>query len=182
MSNIATRDATSPLNKRTSEGAGNDLQASLAELIALSLIGKQLHWNITGPGFRELHLQLDEFVDSWRELSDVVAERAVAIGFSPDGRAPTIVTQSGLEPLEPGPLPVPAAIRTLTDRLSQVAGRVRARLERLGELDLASQDVLIEVTRALEQQLWMLRVQLVDGEGASVERPSPRTFPGRAHA
>jgi DNA-binding ferritin-like protein len=32
-------------------------------------------------------------------------------------------------------------------------------MDRLGELDLASQDVLIEVVRALEQQQWMLRAQ-----------------------
>jgi hypothetical protein len=30
----------------------------------------------------------------------------------------------------------------------------------LGELDLASQDVLIEAVRELEQQLWMIRAQL----------------------
>ena len=39
------------------------------ELIALLLLGKQLHWNIVGHGLRELHLQLDEFVDSWRDPS-----------------------------------------------------------------------------------------------------------------
>jgi len=39
------------------------LQHSLVELIALSLIGKQLHWNIAGPGFRDFHLHLDELVD-----------------------------------------------------------------------------------------------------------------------
>jgi hypothetical protein len=33
-------------------------------------------------------------------------------------------------------------------------------MDRLGEIDLASQDVLIEVVRALEEQQWMLRVQL----------------------
>jgi DNA-binding ferritin-like protein len=38
--------------------------------------------------------------------------------------------------------------------------RVRERAERLGEIDLVSQDVLIEVTRALERQLWMLRSEL----------------------
>ena len=32
--------------------------------------------------------------------------------------------------------------------------------ERLDELDLASQDVLIEVVRELEKQLWMLRSSL----------------------
>ena len=31
---------------------------------------------------------------------------------------------------------------------------------RLGEIDLASQDVLIDVVRELEEQQWMLRVQL----------------------
>ena len=75
----------SPIAGQARVEAGNHLQATLVALIALSLIGKQLHWNIVGPGFRELHLELDEFVDSWRELLDEVAEREVAIGVSPDG-------------------------------------------------------------------------------------------------
>jgi DNA-binding ferritin-like protein len=37
-------------------------------------------------------------------------------------------------------------------------------MDRLGELDLASQDVLIDVVRTLEEQQWMLRAQL--GEAA----------------
>src|SRR5438445_1206735 len=90
------------LGEHAREEAGQLLQLTLVELIALSLIGKQLHWTVFGPGFRELHLHLDELVDEWRELSDVVAERAVAIGFSPDGRAPAVVGQSDLEPVEPG--------------------------------------------------------------------------------
>lgn len=40
-----------------------------------------------------------------------------------------------------------------------VISRARARMDRLGPLDLASQDVLIELVRALEQQLWMVRAQ-----------------------
>ena len=32
-------------------------------------------------------------------------------------------------------------------------------MDRLAEIDGASQDVLTEVVRALEQQLWMIRVQ-----------------------
>lgn len=142
------------------EEVGHLLQLTLVELIALSLIGKQLHWNIKGPGFRDLHLHLDELVDEWRELSDVVAERAVAIGVPPDGRAPAVIAQSELEPVEPGLTAVADAARRLTHRIAAVDERVRGRSEQLGELDLASQDVLIEVTRALEKQLWMLRSQL----------------------
>ncbi|HLJ04214.1 MAG TPA: hypothetical protein VKT31_12285 [Solirubrobacteraceae bacterium] len=50
------------------EEVGNQLQALLVELIDLSLLGKQLHWSAVGPLFRPLHLQLDELIDSWREL------------------------------------------------------------------------------------------------------------------
>jgi starvation-inducible DNA-binding protein len=140
--------------------AGHLLQLTLVELIALSLIGKQLHWNIVGHGFRDAHLQLDELVDEWRELFDVVAERAVAIGYPVDGRAPAVVEQSELKPVDTGPTPVPRALEEVTQRLAEVDERVRERIERLGELDLPSQDVLIEVARTLEKQLWMVRTQL----------------------
>src|SRR4051812_7151167 len=136
---------------------GNLLQLTLVELIALSLIGKQLHWNIRGHGFRDFHLHLDELVDEWRELSDVVAERAVALGIPADGRAPTVAEQSQLSPVEPGPTDVPTAIRELASRVATVDERVRERMDRLGEIDLVSQDVLVDVARALEKQLWMIR-------------------------
>jgi DNA-binding ferritin-like protein len=32
-------------------------------------------------------------------------------------------------------------------------------MDRLGEIDAASQDVVIEVLRELEKQLWMIRAQ-----------------------
>jgi starvation-inducible DNA-binding protein len=54
-------------------------------------------------------------------------------------------------------------VRELTARLGDVAERLRERLERLGELDLASQDVGIEVLRELEKQLWMVRAQFGAG-------------------
>jgi starvation-inducible DNA-binding protein len=50
-------------------------------------------------------------------------------------------------------------IRELTSRLAAVAERVRSRMDRLGEIDAASQDVVIEVLRELEKQLWMIRSQ-----------------------
>jgi starvation-inducible DNA-binding protein len=139
---------------------GELLQRTLAELITLSLTGKQLHWNIRGQRFREFHLHLDELVDDWQELADVVAERAVAIGFPADGRAPAVIEQSELDPVELGPTQVPKAIRELVARVATVDERARERMQWLGEIDLTSQDVLIDVTRTLEKQLWMIRSQL----------------------
>ena len=40
----------------------NNFQRVLVDLIALELVGKQAHWNIVGPNFRDLHLNLDEVV------------------------------------------------------------------------------------------------------------------------
>jgi starvation-inducible DNA-binding protein len=146
------------------EGVGQELQATLHELIDLSLIGKQLHWAIVGPLFRPLHLQLDEVVESWQELSDTVAERAVALGFVPDGQASAVAAGSQLAPVGRGSLADHVVVRELTHRVAEVSERVRDRMNRLGDADLASQDVLIEVVRELEKQQWMLRAQL--GENA----------------
>lgn len=138
---------------------GLELQATLIELVDLSLLGKQLHWSVVGPNFRSLHLQLDELVESWRTLSDAVAERAVAIGHWPDGQAATVADADVGETLAAGPLPDAEVVRILTRQLFDTTASVRARMDRLGELDQASQDLLIEVVRALEEQLWMVRVQ-----------------------
>jgi DNA-binding ferritin-like protein len=87
MASVA-HDAHLPaLEHHGREEAGRELQATLVELVDLSLIGKQLHWNIFGRPFKPLHDHLHELVDSWRDLADTVAERAVALGVAPDGQA-----------------------------------------------------------------------------------------------
>jgi starvation-inducible DNA-binding protein len=148
-----------PLGAHERKETGQQLQGTLVELVDLSLVGKQLHWNVVGPHFRPLHLQLDELIDSWRELADTVAERAVAIGFAPDAQARTVTSDSKLEGVERGPIEDHLVVSTLTRLLAQAAERIRVRMERLSELDAASEDVLVEVLRAVEQQLWMIRVQ-----------------------
>jgi starvation-inducible DNA-binding protein len=160
MASIATDAHLPALDHHRREEVGRELQATLVELIDLSLLGKQLHWNIFGRPFKPLHEHLDELVDSWRELSDTVAERAVALGYSPDGQAAAVSQGSEVAPVDRGALDTDTATRQLVERLADVTERIRARMDRLGEIDLASQDVLVEVVRELEKQLWMLRSSL----------------------
>lgn len=155
-----------PLGAHAREAVSGELQATLVELIDLSLIGKQLHWSVVGRHFRSLHLQLDELVTSWRDLADIVAERAVAIGSWPDGQVDAVSTGSELRSFERGAIEDHVVVDRLARLLAEVGERVRERMERLGELDTASQDVLIDVVRELEQQLWMVRAQLPHGGGA----------------
>ncbi len=81
----------SPLSEADKEITGNALQATLVDLVDLSLIAKQAHWNVVGSNFRSAHLQLDELVATARQYVDEVAERANAIGISPNGKAKTVV-------------------------------------------------------------------------------------------
>jgi starvation-inducible DNA-binding protein len=134
---------------------GSELQAMLVDLVDLALLGKQLHWSVVGRDFRSLHLQLDELVESWRDLGDTVAERAVAIGCFPDGQAGTVAAAGRSKPVEGGPIADAHVVRMLTHVLGEVSERTR--------LDAASQDVAIDVVRALEEQLWMVRAQTPQG-------------------
>jgi starvation-inducible DNA-binding protein len=161
MNSPATSTYLPPLEvNHEREGVGEELQTTLHELVDLSLIGKQLHWAVVGPLFRPLHLQLDELVDSWRELADTVAERAVALGFVPDGQANAVAAGSQLVAVAPTALEDHVVVRELTHRIAEVSEQVRDRMNRLGDVDLVSQDVLIEVVRKLEEQQWMLRAPL----------------------
>jgi starvation-inducible DNA-binding protein len=135
------------------------LQSMLVELIDLALIGKQAHWNVEGPQFRSLHLELDEFVDAWRTLGDEVAERAVTLGAVPDGQAATVASSAHLAPLPIGHVRDYDVVREVADRLTEVAARARARVQLVASRDPISEDLLIAVAGTLERQLWMLRVQ-----------------------
>src|SRR3954470_7404133 len=99
---ITTYDHPPTLRHEEREALGATLRAALIDLADLGLVGKQLHWNVSGPLFRPLHLQLDELVDIARNLSDDVAERARALGWSPDGRRQVIAAESTLPALPEG--------------------------------------------------------------------------------
>jgi hypothetical protein len=60
IATVAESTHLPPLGAHQREEVGQELQATLVELVDLSLIGKQLHWTVVGPNFRPLHLQLDE--------------------------------------------------------------------------------------------------------------------------
>jgi starvation-inducible DNA-binding protein len=145
-------------NERTA--VGTQLQAALHDLIDLSLIGKQLHWSVVGSAAHGVHLFLDELVEQWRELADVVAERAVTLGFIPDGQSSTVASRSHVEPVEVRSLLDHLVVWELGRRVAAVAERIRLRLAAIGAADLVTQEVLTRVVGTLEKQQWLLRVQL----------------------
>ena len=150
---------TSPLGDSEREETGAVLQSTLVDLIDLSLIAKQAHWNVVGKNFRSVHLQLDELVTTARTYTDQVAERAAALGISPNGKARTVSETSGLPAFPDGWHKEPDVVQAVVATLAKLIQRLRERIETTDKTDLVTQDLLIEITRQLEEAHWMWQAQ-----------------------
>ncbi|MFL6123766.1 Dps family protein [Actinophytocola sp.] len=150
---------SSPLGDAEREATGAVLQATLVDLIDLSLVAKQAHWNVVGSNFRSAHLQLDELVSAAREFTDNVAERANAIGISPNGKAKTVVESSGVPEYPDSWQSAEATVAKIVEILGEVIKRRRKRIDETDKTDLVTQDLLIEIASELEKQHWMWQAQ-----------------------
>jgi starvation-inducible DNA-binding protein len=149
----------SSLSEENLKLVGEALQGALVDLVDLALVAKQVHWNIVGPRFRSVHLQLDDVVTTARQHSDTVAERASAVGVTPDGRAGTVAAQSAIDTVPNGWIKDEDAVRVLVDALGAVITRMRERVEATDAPDPVTQDVLIQVTADLEKHAWMFQAE-----------------------
>lgn len=142
-----------------SEKLRSYLQRVLVDLIDLHVQGKQAHWNVTGPGFRSLHLQLDELVDLAREESDVIAERMRALQVVPDGRTETVASTTDLTAFPAGIVSVPDTVEAIVERITQVTSVIREVHADVDSEDSATADLLNNTIAGLEQQAWLLASQ-----------------------
>ena len=139
------------------------LQQLLVDLSDLALQGKQAHWNIVGPNFRDLHLQLDEIVEAAREFSDQVAERMRAVYVVPDGSAARIAAQTSLPPFPTGEVDTREAVDRIVASLYAVSGTARRIHDDVDAADPTTADLLHTILERIEQLAWM-----VDAENRTV--------------
>ncbi|MER6787509.1 DNA starvation/stationary phase protection protein [Streptomyces sp. NPDC000658] len=149
----------SPLPEPARQVTFDALQNTLVDLLGLSLIGKQAHWNIVGPRFRSIHLQLDEVVATARAFADTVAERAAALGLPPDGRPETIASAFTLPSPKDGWLRDEDVVTVIAESLGAAIARLRERITVTDEADPVTQDLLIAITAELEKQRWMFEAE-----------------------
>lgn len=136
-----------------------NLQAVLVDLTALHLVGKQAHWNIVGPNFRDLHLNLDEVVDIARASADDVAERMRALHATPDGRPAVVAEQTSLPDFPQGEVLTHEAIDLIVAAVEQTTGTIRHVHDEVDEADPTSADILHGILEKLEQQAWFLSAE-----------------------
>ncbi len=158
---ITAHDHHATLRHEERDALGTALQNVLVDLTDLGLAGKQLHWNIVGPHFRSLHLELDDLVKSARKLSDQVAERARALAWAPDGRRETIAADSTLPRLPEGEILDADVVDHTVALLVQAISTTRAAMEQAAEYDAVTEDLLHQVVHDLEEHAWMFSSQAI---------------------
>ncbi len=67
-----------------------------------------------------------------------MAERAVAVGLNPDGRARTLAEHTHLHQLEPGYIEDGKVIAAMTDILESIVRRMRERIEMTEKSDVVT--------------------------------------------
>lgn len=133
------------------------LQQILVDQVELHLQAKQAHWNLVGPGFREIHLQLDEITEAAREAADTIAERLRALAGVADGRSATVAADTALSPYPEGEQSVRDTVGLMEVRIAQAGKTIRELHDDVEEEDPSSADLLHNILNEAEKQAWMLR-------------------------
>jgi starvation-inducible DNA-binding protein len=158
-----------PLDNENAAIVTAGLQTTLVDLKALSLVTKQLHWNIRGPHFKPIHEQLDEVYEACEEGADNVAERIATLGVSPNAQ-PSDLTSTTVKEVEKSTfIEDQQVLEYIVDRLATACHDIRDRMETIEEPDPATADLLHAIILELEKNLWMLRSHIVRGKGDTVK-------------
>lgn len=155
MSDTIERNVPS-VSADVAAGVAQFLTPVVTELTALTVNMKQLHWHVRGDSFLEVHRFLDTVVDHSLEWADLAAERIIALGLPLDGRLQSVAENTKTPKLKDGFIQSTEAIKAALGQIDAALTVVREALDALDDIDLASQDVAIEIERGLIKDRWFL--------------------------
>jgi starvation-inducible DNA-binding protein len=137
------------------------LNTLLADEAVLYIKTRNYHWNVTGPGFSDLHKFFQEQYEQLDEIMDEVAERVRKLGhfaigalheFSKNTRLQEGEDQSGQGKM----------IKNLLNDHEAVIRSIREQLDTVNDdfKDQGTADFLTGVMEQHEKMAWMLRAYL----------------------
>ena len=147
------------LSFTASAALSDNLQRVLVDLIALELVGKQIHWNVVGPNFRDIHRNLDDVVDVAREGSDEVAERMRAINAVPDGRPATVAAAATVPAAPEGEILTSEGVAYIVSAIEAVVATLRGVHDDVDDEDPNTSGIIEDLTAKLEEQAWFISAE-----------------------
>lgn len=156
------------------------LQKQLSRYNDLHLTLKHVHWNVVGPNFIGVHEMIDPQVDLVRGYADEVAERIAALGSSPLGTPGAIINDRTWDDYSVGRDNVQAHLAALDLVYTGIIEDTRKSIERLDDIDLVSQDMLIGHAGEMEKFQWFVRAHL-ESAGGQLAHEGETTEKGAAN-
>ncbi|MXP51029.1 DNA starvation/stationary phase protection protein Dps [Pantoea sp. SoEX] len=130
------------------------LNCILANLIDLSLITKQAHWNIRGNNFIAIHKMLDDCYYTIIKHQDIIAERIVQLNGIALG---TIQVIYGKTSLKNYPLNIDKIQNHLQELIRRYNIVITNNTKEIDDIkDVVTNDILISLTRDLDKCLWLI--------------------------
>lgn len=154
-------DYTVPgLGKDNGDEVAGLLQARLHALNDLQLVLKHVHWNVVGPNFIAVHQMLDPQTETVRGFADEVAERIATLGTSPSGLSGDLVSERNWEDYPLNKASVENHLAELDKVYTGVIGDHRQVMNKVGNTDAITEDLLIGQVKQLELFQWFVRSHL----------------------
>ena len=138
------------------------LGTALIHALDLERQAKQAHWNVKGPNFKALHMLFDEVARQGEDASDLLAERMVSLGGTPDGRAATVANRSTLREYPLDARSGEDHIEALSQGIATFGTIARDAIDHAtdwGDADTA--DVFTQLSRDLDKTLWMVEAHVM---------------------
>ncbi|TJZ93445.1 DNA starvation/stationary phase protection protein Dps [Paracoccus gahaiensis] len=139
----------------------SELNARLADGLALSLAIKQAHWNIKGPNFIAVHELLDVVYARLQEHLDIFAERVQILDGTALGTAETVARATTLQEYPTDLTKSADHIAQICDRMRDHGEKLRAAIDMTDEAgDANTADIFTAASRTADKDLWFLESHL----------------------
>lgn len=137
------------------------LNARLADASDLKSQAKQAHWNVKGIHFFQLHELFDQVATEAEGYTDLIAERATALGGTALGTVRVAAQNSTLSEY---PLEITDGadhVDALSTALAHFGKNLRANIDEADDLgDQDTADLFTEVSRGVDKLLWFVEAHI----------------------
>ena len=149
------------LSKENREKLVELLNERLADATDLKSQAKQAHWNVKGIHFFQLHELFDQVATAAEAHTDLIAERATALGGTALGTIRVAAQNSSLSEY---PIEITEGrdhVDALSTALADFGKKVRAGIDEAGKLDdQDTADLFTEISREIDKLLWFVEAHI----------------------
>lgn len=138
-----------------------ELNARLADALALSAAIKQAHWNVKGRNFIAVHELFDTVFSRLQEHVDLMAERIQVLDGVAIGTVEKVAKASSLKEYPTDLTKSEDHIKAVCERMRDYGAKVRAAIDATADAgDANTADLFTAASRTADKDLWFMESHL----------------------